>query len=326
MTSTTPQQKIESGFGYGSTAAEVIAGIDLSGRLAIVTGGYSGVGIETVRALVGAGAEVIVPARRPDHARAELEGIERVTVDELELGDLDSVRGFAERFLDSDRNLDLLINNAGVMASPEFRVGPGWEGQFGTNHLGHYVLTNLLWPVLTRDGGGARVIELTSAAHRISGIRFDDLQFERDPYDKWQAYGQSKTANSLFAVQLDALGQDAGVRAFAVHPGGIATPLQRHLSREEMRAAGWIDEDDNMVGEFKTPEQGAATTVWAATSPQLDGKGGVYCADCDIADIVESIQPGGGGVMAHAVDREAAARLWDVSAELTGVDAFAKAA
>jgi NAD(P)-dependent dehydrogenase (short-subunit alcohol dehydrogenase family) len=323
---TTPQQKIGSGFGYSSTAAEVIAGIDLSGRLAIVTGGYSGVGIETVRALVGAGAEVIVPARRPEHARGELEGIERVTVDELELGDLDSVRGFAERFLDSDRKLDLLINNAGVMASPEFRVGPGWEGQFGTNHLGHYVLTNLLWPALTRDGGGARVIELTSAAHRISGIRFDDLQFERDPYDKWQAYGQSKTANSLFAVQLDALGQDQGVRAFAVHPGGIATPLQRHLSREEMLASGWIDEDGNVIGEFKTPEQGAATTVWAATSPQLDGKGGVYCSDCDIADIVENIEPGGGGVMAHAVDREAAARLWDVSAELTGVDAFAKAA
>ena len=322
---TTPQQKIGSGFGYDSTAAEVIAGIDLSGRLAIVTGGYSGVGIETVRALVGAGAEVIVPARRPDHARAELEGIERVTVDELELGDLDSVRGFAERFLDSDRKLDLLINNAGVMASPEFRVGPGWEGQFGTNHLGHYVLTNLLWPALPRRRRRAR-----DRAHvgrpPARGIRFDDLQFERDPYDKWQAYGQSKTANSLFAVQLDALGQDSGVRAFAVHPGGIATPLQRHLSREEMRASGWIDEDDNVIGEFKTPEQGAATTVWAATSPQLDGKGGVYCADCDIADIVDSIQPGGGGVMAHAVDREAAARLWDVSAELTGVDALARAA
>jgi NAD(P)-dependent dehydrogenase (short-subunit alcohol dehydrogenase family) len=325
--STTPQQKIGSGFGAQSTAAEVIDGIDLSGKLAVVTGGYSGVGLETVRALVSAGAGVVVPARRVDHARAELAGIERVDVDELHLDDLDSVRGFAERFLETDRKLDLLINNAGVMASPEFRVGPGWEGQFATNHLGHYVLTNLLWPALARDGGGARVVELTSAAHRISPIRFDDLQFERDPYEKWQAYGQSKTANSLFALQLDALGQDQGVRAFAVHPGGIMTPLQRHLSREEMHASGWLDDDGNPVGQFKTPEQGAATTVWAAAaSPQLDGMGGVYCADCDIADIVESIQPGGGGVMAHAVDRDAAARLWEVSAQLTGVDAFARAA
>src|SRR5205814_6221254 len=156
--------------------------------------------------------------------------------------------------LATDRDVDLLINIAGVMASPEFRVGPGWEGQFGTNHLGHYVLTNLLWPALTRAGGGARVVALTSAGHRISAVRFDDLQFERDPYDKWQAYGQSKTANSLFAVQLDALGQNAGVRAFAVHPGGIMTPLQRHLSQEEMQAAGWFDEDGTVIVDFKTPE------------------------------------------------------------------------
>jgi NAD(P)-dependent dehydrogenase (short-subunit alcohol dehydrogenase family) len=321
---TTPQHKIGSGFGAKSTAAEVIEGIDLSGRLAVVTGGYSGVGIETTRALVGAGAHVVVPARRPDYAREQLQGIENVEVDDLQLDDLDSVRVFAERFLDSGRKIDLLINNAGVMASPLFRVGPGWEGQFATNHLGHYVLTNLLWPAVVRDGG-ARVVELTSAAHRITGIHWDDIQFERDPYDKWQAYGQSKTANSLFALQLDRLGRDDGVRAFAVHPGGIMTPLQRHLSREEMQASGWIDEDGKVLVDFKTPEQGAATTVWAATSPQLEGEGGVYCADCDIADIVESIQPGGGGVMAHAVDPDQAARLWEVSANLTGVDAFARA-
>jgi len=316
---TTPQQKIGSGFGAQSTAAEVADGIDLSGKLAVITGGYSGVGIETTRALVSAGASVVVPARRPDHARAELEGVENVEVGELQLDDQDSVRAFAERF---DRPIDLLINNAGVMASPLFRVGPGWEGQFATNHLGHFTLTNLLWPQLNE---GARVVELTSAAHRITGIRWDDMQFDRDPYDKWQAYGQSKTANSLFALQLDQLGQDQGIRAFAVHPGGIMTPLQRHLSREEMQASGWIDEDGKVLVEFKTPEQGAATTVWAATSPQLEGMGGVYCADCDIADVVESIQPGGGGVMAHAVDPDQAARLWEVSANLTGVDAFARA-
>src|SRR5512133_350158 len=308
---TTPQHKIGSGFGAQSTAAEVVDAIDLTGKLAVVTGGYSGVGIETTRALIGAGTTVVVPARRPGYAREQLAGIDNVQVDDLQLDDLDSVRAFAERFLDSGRKIDLLINNAGVMASPLFRVGPGWEGQFATNHLGHYVLTNLLWPAIARDGGG-RVIELTSAAHRISGIRWDDLQFERDPYDKWQAYGQSKTANSLFAVQLDQLGQDQGVRAFAVHPGGIMTPLQRHLSREEMQASGWIDEDGKVLVQFKTPEQGAATTVWAATSPQLEGEGGVYCADCDVADIVESIQPGGGGVMADAVDPDQAGRLWEV--------------
>jgi NAD(P)-dependent dehydrogenase (short-subunit alcohol dehydrogenase family) len=321
---TTPQHKIGSGFGAQSTAAEVVDGIDLSGKLAVVTGGYSGVGIETTRALVDAGASAVVPARRPDYAREQLAGIDNVEVGELQLDDLGSVRAFVERFLDSGRKLDLLINNAGIMASPLFRVGPGWEGQFATNHLGHYVLTNLLWPAIARDGGG-RVIELTSAGHRISDIRWDDMQFERDPYDKWQAYGQSKTANSLFAVQLDRLGQDQGVRAFAVHPGGIMTPLQRHLSREEMQESGWIDEDGKALVEFKTPEQGAATTVWAATSPQLEGEGGVYCADCDVADVVESIEPGGGGVIAYAVDPGHAARLWEVSANLTGVDAFARA-
>jgi NAD(P)-dependent dehydrogenase (short-subunit alcohol dehydrogenase family) len=319
---TTPQRKIGSGFGAQSTAAEVAGGIDLGGKLAVVTGGYSGVGIETTRALTGAGAHVVVPARRPDFAREQLAAIQNVEVTDLQLDDLGAVRAFAESFLDSGRSIDLLINNAGVMASPLFRVGPGWEGQFATNHLGHFALTNLLWPALA---DGARVIELTSGAHRISAIRWDDLHFERDPYDKWQAYGQSKTANSLFAVHLDELGSERGVRAFAVHPGGIMTPLQRHLSQEEMRAAGWFDDEGNVVVDFKTPEQGAATSVWAATSPRLDGMGGVYCADCDIADVVERIEPGGGGVMAHAIDRDEAARLWELSAQLTGADAFAAA-
>jgi NAD(P)-dependent dehydrogenase (short-subunit alcohol dehydrogenase family) len=319
---TTPQQKIGSGFGAQSTAAEVIDGIDLSGKLAVVTGGYSGVGIETTRAFANAGAHVVVPARRPDYAREQLAGIDNVEVDDLQLDDLNSVRAFAQRFLDSGRTIDFLVNNAGVMASPLFRVGPGWEGQFATNHLGHYALTNLLWPAVQ---DGARVVELTSGAHRVTGIHWDDIHFEREPYEKWQAYGQSKTANSLFAVQLDRLAQDRGVRAFAVHPGGIMTPLQRHLSQEEMRAAGWFDDEGNVIVDFKTPEQGAATSVWAATSPQLAGKGGVYCADCDIAEIVEHIEAGGGGVMTHAVDPEQAARLWDVSADLTGVDTFARA-
>ncbi|HEX3317156.1 MAG TPA: SDR family NAD(P)-dependent oxidoreductase [Solirubrobacteraceae bacterium] len=324
---TTPQHPIGSGFGSGSTAAEVLEGIDLSGKLALVTGGYSGVGLETVRALTGAGAQIVVAGRRPEQAREALEGVPRVEIETLDLADLDSVRACAERFLASGRPLDILIDNAAIMAAPETRVGPGWEAQFATNHLGHFALTNHLWPAL-RAGGGARVIALSSAGHRRSGIRFDDLHFERG-YDKWEAYGQAKTANSLFAVRLDALGKDAGVRAFAVHPGGIMTPLQRFLSRDEMVAFGWIDEDGNPLVEFKTPEQGAATSVWAATSPRLEAMGGVYCADCDITDLVPDdaeIPAGGAGVRAYAVDPATAERLWAISAELTGVDAFAAAA
>jgi NAD(P)-dependent dehydrogenase (short-subunit alcohol dehydrogenase family) len=321
----TPQHPIHSGFGARTTAAEVLEGIDLTGRLAVVTGGYSGIGIETTRALVGAGATVVVPARRPDVAKQALAGIDRVDVDELDLGDLDSVHAFASRFLESGRSIDIQINNAAIMAAPETRVGPGWEAQFATNHLGHFALTNLLWPALVADGG-ARVVALSSRGHKRSGIRFDDLQFENG-YDKWQAYGQAKSANVLFAVHLDALGQDAGVRAFAVHPGGILTPLQRHLTHEEMVGYGWIAEDGTPKFEFKTPEQGAATATWAATSPQLEGMGGVYCEDCDIA---EPTNPNAdtadqSGVDAHATDPDIAAKLWTISAQLTGVDAFAHA-
>jgi NAD(P)-dependent dehydrogenase (short-subunit alcohol dehydrogenase family) len=321
----TPQHPIGSGFGPRSTASEVLEGIDLGGKVAIVTGGYSGIGFETVRALAGAGATVVVPARRRGHAEEVLAGIERVEVDELDLGDLDSVHAFAQRFLDSDRSLGILINNAAIMASPETRVGPGWEAQFATNHLGHFALANLLWPALAADGG-ARVVALSSTGHKNSAIRFDDLQFESG-YDKWKAYGQAKTANSLFAVQLDALAQDAGVRAFAAHPGGIMTPLQRHLTREEMIGYGWMDEDGNTDERFKTTEQGAATSTWAATSPQLEGMGGVYCEDCDIASPTEAGSPMARirGVDAHAIDPDAAARLWTVSADLTGVNAFAAA-
>src|SRR5215831_7553022 len=317
---TTAQHKIGSGFGAQSTADDVLRGIDLSGKLALVTGGYSGIGLETTRALVRAGAQVVVPARRPSTARAALgNGVEA-----LDLADLASVHGFAERFLASRRAIDIVINSAGVMACPETRVGPGWEAQFATNHLGHYVLVNRLWPAISR--GGARVVAVSSAGHRRSAIRWDDVMFDNG-YDKWQAYGQAKTANVLFAVQLDALSRDAGVRAFALHPGGIITPLQRHLPRQEMVAAGWIDEQGNTLNPagFKTPEQGAATQVWAATSPQLDGLGGVYCEDCDIAELAPDDQQFTGGVRSYAVDPEQAARLWALSAELTGVNAFGPA-
>jgi NAD(P)-dependent dehydrogenase (short-subunit alcohol dehydrogenase family) len=325
--STTEQHPIGSGFGAKSTAAEVIAGIDLHGRHAIVTGGYSGIGLEVVRALAGAGAEVLVPARRPDVARQNLTdaGLSEVTVDALDLADLESVRAFAERYLASGVGLDILIDNAAVMAAPLSRVGPGWESQFATNHLGHFALANRLWPALVKDGG-ARVIALSSTGHKMSGIRWDDLTFANDDdYDKWQAYGQAKTADALFAVELDELAKPFGVRAFAVHPGGIMTPLQRHLPREEMIAAGWMTEDGIVNERFKSVEQGAATTVWAATSPRLDGMGGVYCEDCDIAEPTVAGSPDARikGVDAHAIDRADAARLWAVSAELTGVNAFA---
>jgi NAD(P)-dependent dehydrogenase (short-subunit alcohol dehydrogenase family) len=325
----TPQRRTDSGFGPRTTAAEVIAGTDLSGRTVIVTGGYSGLGLETVRALASAGARIVVPARRREHAEevlAEAGLSASVEVDELDLGDLSGVAAFANRFLASDRPLDLLINNAAVMACPETRVGAGWEAQLATNHLGHFALTNRLWPALAAAGaaGGARVVALSSTGHKLSPFRFDDPQFETG-YDKWTAYGQAKTANSLFAVQLDALAQEHGVRAFAVHPGGIMTPLQRHLTREEMIASGWMDEEGNLDERFKTPEQGAATSVWAATSPALAGMGGVYCEDCDIAEPTVPGAPDARirGVDAHAIDREDAARLWAWSAELTGVDAFA---
>lgn len=314
------QHKIGSGFGFESTAAEVIDGIDLTGKLAIVTGGYSGIGIETTKALVNAGAFVVVPARRPDVAAEALAGLPSVGVPRLDLGDLASVEEFADGFLASGRPVDILINSAGVMACPETRVGPGWEAQFATNHLGHFALVNRLWPALRP---GARVVSVSSAAHRYSAMRWDDVMFSRD-YDKWAAYGQSKTANSLFAVHLDLLARDSGIRAFSLHPGGILTPLQRHMPREEMVALGMINEDGSPGSGFrlKTVEQGAATQVWAATAPQLADLGGVYLEDCEVAELRTSTDPLATGVFPYAVDQDEAARLWALSAELTGVDAL----
>jgi NAD(P)-dependent dehydrogenase (short-subunit alcohol dehydrogenase family) len=323
----TPQHVIDSGFGMRSTPSEVIAGADLSGKLAVVTGGYSGLGLETTKGLAEAGADVIVPARRPDHAREVLAGLGdtagNVTVDEMDLGDLASATAFGQRIADADRSVDIVINNAAIMACPETRIGDGWEAQIATNHFGHYVMTNAMWPALAADGG-ARVVVLSSTGHKRSDIRFDDMHFTSG-YEKWDAYGQAKTANSLFAIHLDALGAEHGVRAFAVHPGGIMTELQRHLPQDEMIAMGWMDAEGNVNELFKTPEQGAATSVWAATSPQLDGKGGVYCEDCDIAEFEDLDSPIGRfrGVKPYAVDPANAERLWAVTAEVTRANAFA---
>lgn len=313
------QKPIGSGLGARTTATEVLSGLDLGGKLAIVTGGHSGLGLETTKALAHAGAVVIVASRDTKAALSATRGLDGVSVETLDLSDLSSVRDFAVRILASGRHIDMLINNAGLMACPETRMGPGWEAQFATNHLGHFALTNAIWPALE---GGARVVSVSSAGHHVSPIRWDDVHFARG-YDKWRAYGQSKTANVLFAVHLDLLGQDAGVRAFSLHPGKIFTPLQRHLSVAEMIAEGWLDANGAPADPtFKTPEQGAATQVWAATSPQLDGLGGLYCEDCDVAMHAEEAGEPFVGVRDYAIASSEAERLWKLSAQFTGVDAF----
>lgn len=316
----TPQAPIGSGYGWGSTAAEVLADADVRGKVAVVTGGYSGLGLEITRALTAAGATVVVPARRPEHAAGEVAGTGAEVV-ELDLADQGSVARCADELLGAGRELDLLILNAAVMACPETRVGPGWEAQFATNHLGHFALTARLWPTL-RKREGTRVVAVSSIGHRRSGIRFDDPMFTAGDYEKWAAYGQAKTANALFARHLDSLGAPEGVRAFSCHPGGILTPLQRHLSTEEQIAMGWLDADGNLIPDlgFKTPEQGAATATWCATAPALDGLGGVYCEDCDIAEAYPADDPRPSGVRPWAMDDEAAARLWARSVQLTGID------
>ena len=320
---TDDQKPLGSGFDARSTAAEVLAGRDLTGRYVLVTGGHSGLGLETTRALAEAGAAVLVGARDTNAARMATQTISGATVDALDLSDLASVRCFAQRVLAAGRPIDWLINNAGLMACLERRVGPGWEAQFATNHLGHFALTNHLLPLLRP---GARVIAVSSAGHHLSPIRWDDLHFASG-YDKWRAYGQAKTANALFAVHLDRLGRDRGIRAFSLHPGKILTPLQRHLTRAEMIAEGWLDASGALADPtFKTPAQGAATQVWAATSPLLDGLGGLYCEDCDVAVRAEAVEAPFVGVKAYAVDPEAAERLWALSADLTGAGFFGQSA
>ncbi|MEU4120164.1 oxidoreductase [Kitasatospora sp. NPDC028055] len=314
---TDEQQPLGSPFSATSTAEAVMAGLDLSGRTAVVTGGASGLGLETVRALSAAGARVIVPARRPDPARDALRHLDGCEVVPADLTDLDSVRAAAELIAGATRHIDLLFAVAGVMATPERRVGPGWEGQFTANHLGHFALARALHPLLAARG--ARVVVNSSAGHALTDIRWHDPHFHRG-YDKWLAYGQSKTANVLFAAHLDVLGRADGVRAFALHPGKVITGLQRELTLREQVDRGWVDERGVVVGaDFKSPSQGAATGLWAATSPLLDGRGGLYLEDCEVARVAAPGEPmDDGGVRAYALDPGSAARLWDVSLAATG--------
>ncbi|MFI6290497.1 SDR family NAD(P)-dependent oxidoreductase [Nonomuraea sp. NPDC050790] len=321
---TTDQQSLHSPFSTASTVEDVLAGHDLSGKTAIVTGGYSGLGLETTRGLMAAGAHVIVPARRPEVARAALDGMDSCEVIPMDLADLASVRATASHIRDTVNRLDLLMAVAGVMATPERRVGPGWESQLAINHLGHFTLACELYPLLAA-AGGARVIVNSSAGHALTDVRWHDPHF-RTGYDKWLAYGQAKTANVLFAVQLDVLGRRDGVRAFALHPGKIITGLQREMSLQEQIERGWVNEDGDVIDPgFKTASQGAATALWAATSPLLDGRGGLYLEDCDIARVSapgESMDDG--GVREYAIDPDSAARLWGSSVAVTGAAPIAR--
>jgi NAD(P)-dependent dehydrogenase (short-subunit alcohol dehydrogenase family) len=310
---TTEQKPLGSGFGSKTTAREVLVGLDLTGHTAIVTGGYSGLGLETTRALAEAGADVIVPARTEEKARKALAGIPRVELETLELIDPDSVDAFASRFVESGRPLDILINNAGIMAPPLSRDARGYESQFATNHLGHFQLTARLWPALKR-ADKARVVSVSSTAIAVGSVDFEDPNYEHREYNKWQAYGQSKTANALFAVALDKRGEPFGIRAFSAHPGVIPTDLARFLPQEEL----------GFEGEMKTTEEGAATSVWCATSPQLEGKGGVYCMDVDIAKVDSDFcarAPGQEpeGVLPWATDPDLAERLWTLSERMCGI-------
>lgn len=315
------QQPIGSPFSAASTAAEVIRGIDLTGKTAIVTGGHSGIGLETVRALAGAGAQVIVPARDPQRAEAALSGIPQVEVDQLDLTDPASIAGFGSRIVASGQAIDILINGAGIMAAPLSRDADGHEGQFSTNHLGHFRVAAALWPALIRSGN-ARVISLSSRGHQIAGVDFEDIDFLTRPYDKWVAYGQSKTANALFAIGLDERGRAVGVRAFSLHPGQVLTGLARHLSEDEIAGFDARDEHGNLRVDpargMKTVQQAAATAVWAATSAQLAGLGGVYLEDCDIATI-NTAEAGRKGVALWAADSVLAERLWQASEAMTGM-------
>ena len=314
------QKPLDSGFNSKTYADEITKDIDLTGKIAIVTGGYSGIGIETTRALINSGAEVIIPAKRSEVAIKNLEGIvSKENVIEMDLSNLNSVKNFTDGYKENFNRLDLLINNAGIMACPETRIGNNWESQIAINHFGHFMLTKELMDMMA-DNDGARFVSLSSSAHSLTGMLWDDIHFLNSPYDKWMAYGQSKTASSLIAIEFDKLMKDKGVRGFSVHPGGIMTPLQRHLQNEEMVTLGWMKEDGSLSdlakNFFKTTSQGSSTTLWCATSSSLNNIGGVFCEDCDIAKIKSEVDESMQryfGVADWAVDIDEASKLWELT-------------
>ena len=311
------QKPVDSGFGAKSEPTEVLKDIDLEGKVAMVTGGYSGIGLETTRALKEAGARVLVPARRKDVATSELFGIvDSEDILDLDLADPSSAQSFVDGFIGSGMSLDILINNAAVMACPQMPTKEGWDLQFAVNHIGHFMITKGLLPALMKSSE-ARIVTLSSTGHKLSGIQWDDVHFENS-YDKWKAYGQSKTAASLLAVEISERMKDENIKTYSVHPGGIFTPLQRHLEKEEMIALGWLGEDGELsemaAANFKSPTQGASTSLWCATSPMLDAVSGVYCENCDVA-VRQEDGPMARyvGVADWAVDTDEASKLWDLT-------------
>ena len=305
-------------FNHQTTADEVLADINLTGKRVLITGGSSGLGAESARAMAAKGAEVIITARKKEKAAEVVANIKKATgsdiaVEELELGSFASIRAFADRFLKQYNKLNILINNAGVMACPQSKTEDGIEMQFGANYLGHFLMTNLIMPSLI-NGAPSRVVCLSSAAHSYSRVLFDDINFERTAYQKFVAYGQAKSAVVLFAVALDKRLSGKGVRVFSVHPGVIDTPLGRHFSEKDKAVMSKAVEA--IHDEWKTVESGAATQVYAATHPDLNGKGGLYLSDCNIApvDDVALLNV----VRSYAVDPDEAERLWSVSEEMVG--------
>lgn len=307
-------------FGAHSTTSEVLAGVDLTGKVAVVTGASGGIGEETARALAAGGARVVIAARNRGKAQAAMGRIlasnaaALLEFEMLELGSLESVRGCAQRLLARHPAIHLLINNAGVMASPLARTAEGFESQLASNHLGHFLLTGLLLPALRR-GVPSRVVVLSSIGHRVCGVDLQDPNFERRAYNPWIAYGQSKTANVLFAVELERRFGGEGIHAYAVHPGAIPTELDRHLSPEELAAVDAHSPGGKL--QRKTIAQGAATTLYAATAPELEGRGGVYLEDCHVAAVNDS-RGSAEGVKAYALDPEAARGLWRASEAMVG--------
>ena len=307
-------------FGFDSTASQVAEGIDLSGRVAVVTGASGGLGKETARALAERGARVTLTVRdleKGEQAAREIRdatGNDAVDLVELELASPRSVRAAAKELLARHPAINLLVNNAGIMACPLDRTAEGYELQFATNHLGHFLLTCLLVPSL-RAGAPARVVNLTSAGHRFSPVVFDDVHFERRAYDKWESYGQAKTANILFSVELTKRLAADGITSNAVHPGGIMTDLGRHLDEDDVKEL--MSRAPKGGFKWKTVESGAATSTWAATSPELEGRGGLYLEDCNVG-IPKTSDEQEGGYMEYAVDPAAAERLWVVSEQMVG--------
>ncbi|MFZ2784184.1 MAG: SDR family NAD(P)-dependent oxidoreductase [Sediminibacterium sp.] len=316
------QQPIGSGFNATSTANDVIKGIDLTGKIAIVTGGNTGIGLETTKTLAAAGATVIVAARDIEKAKRNLEGIANVELETMDLIDPGSIDAFAEKFLASGRPLHLLINNAGIMWVPLRRNSRGIESQLTTNYLAQFQLTARLWTAL-KEANGARVINVSSQGHQFGDFHFEDPNFLHREYETLQAYGQSKTACNLFALQLDHGGKAFNVRAYSLHPGAInGTELAREASLELFLQMGFCDADGNILPEvaasLKTIPQGAATTVWCATSPMLNHIGGVYCEDADIAGLAPDSSTSK-GVRLYSLDETNAKRLWTLSEEMTGI-------